>query len=74
MHYFLMVDREANKWIALIDLTLEVSEQPQVKETTNALLKELQNALKSNAFFMDQIQLSLKGIVRILEALLSLDF
>lgn len=64
-----MVDREANKWIALIDLTLEVSEQPQVKETTNALLKELQNALKSNTLFMDQIQLSLKRIVRVLEAL-----
>ncbi len=53
---------------------LEVSEQPQVKETTNALLKELQSALKSNALFMDQIQLSLKRIVRVLEALLSLDF
>ncbi len=69
MHYFLMVDREVNKWITLIYLALEVSEQPQVKETTNALLKELQNALKSNALFMDQIQLSLKGIVRVLEAL-----
>ncbi|GAA7539968.1 hypothetical protein HpBHB29_13560 [Helicobacter pylori] len=53
---------------------LEISEQREVKETTNALLKELQNALKSNALFMDQIQLSLKGIVRVLEALLSLDF
>ncbi|GHQ74392.1 hypothetical protein VN1165_07930 [Helicobacter pylori] len=69
-----MVDREANKRIALIDLALEISEQPQVKETTNALLKELQNALKSNALFMDQIQLSLKGIVKVLEVLLSLDF
>ncbi len=53
---------------------LEISEQREVKETTNALLKELQNALKSNALFMDQIQLSLKRIVRVLEALLSLDF
>lgn len=69
-----MVDREANKWIALIDLALEISEQREVKETTNALLKELQSALKSNALFMDQIQLSLKGIVRVLEALLSLGF
>lgn len=34
-----MVDREANKWIALIDLALELSEQGEVKETTNALLK-----------------------------------
>ncbi len=53
---------------------LEISEQREVKETTNALLKQLQNALKSNALFMDQIQLSLKRIVRVLEALLSLDF
>ncbi|EPZ68903.1 hypothetical protein N199_07645 [Helicobacter pylori UM038] len=30
--------------------------------------------MKSNALFMDQIQLSLKRIVRVLEALLSLDF
>ncbi|KAA6494340.1 hypothetical protein [Helicobacter pylori] len=53
---------------------LEISEQPQVKEITNELLKQLQNALKSNALFTDQIKLSLKGIVRILEVLLSLDF
>ncbi|NHB37588.1 hypothetical protein [Helicobacter pylori] len=53
---------------------LEISEQPQVKEITNELLKQLQNALHSNALFTDQIKLSLKGIVRILEVLLSLDF
>ncbi|NHA52347.1 hypothetical protein [Helicobacter pylori] len=53
---------------------LEISEQPQVKEITNELLKQLQNALHSNTLFTDQIQLSLKGIVRILEVLLSLDF
>ncbi|WQS76475.1 hypothetical protein KVE80_02265 [Helicobacter pylori] len=53
---------------------LEITEQPEVKEITNELLKQLQNALHSNALFTDQIQLSLKGIVRILEALLSLDF
>ncbi|WP_033583362.1 hypothetical protein, partial [Helicobacter pylori] len=54
--------------------TLEISEQPEVKEITNELLKQLQSALKSNALFTDQIELSLKGIVRILEVLLSLDF
>ncbi|GAA9058987.1 hypothetical protein Taitung242_09820 [Helicobacter pylori] len=48
---------------------LEISEQREVKETTNALLKELQSALKSNALFTDQIQPSLKRIVRVLEAL-----
>ncbi|WRG43620.1 DUF1542 domain-containing protein [Helicobacter pylori] len=58
----------------LPDSALEISEQPQVKEITNELLKQLQNALHSNALFTDQIKLSLKGIVRILEVLLSLDF
>ncbi|MCQ2857976.1 hypothetical protein JT087_07535 [Helicobacter pylori] len=53
---------------------LEITEQPEVKEITNELLKQLQNALHSNSLFTDQIQLSLKGIVRILEVLLSLDF
>ncbi|NHA97552.1 hypothetical protein [Helicobacter pylori] len=53
---------------------LDFTEQPEVKEITNELLKQLQNALKSNALFTDQIQLSLKGIVRILEVLLNLDF
>ncbi len=53
---------------------LEITEQPQVKEITNELLKTLQNALKGNALFTEQVELSLKGIVRILEVLLSLDF
>ncbi|WP_208389807.1 DUF1542 domain-containing protein [Helicobacter pylori] len=53
---------------------LDFTEQPEVKEITNELLKQLQNALKSNALFTDQVELSLKGIVRILEVLLSLDF
>ncbi|WP_195743038.1 ATP synthase subunit B family protein, partial [Helicobacter pylori] len=53
---------------------LEISEQPQVKEITNELLKTLQDALKSKVLFTEQVELSLKGIVRILEVLLSLDF
>ncbi|MFP6297293.1 hypothetical protein ACLGEE_07840, partial [Helicobacter pylori] len=53
---------------------LEITSQPEVKEITNELLKQLQNALKSNALFTEQVELSLKGIVRILEVLLSLDF
>ncbi len=53
---------------------LEITEQPEVKEITNELLKQLQNALKSNVHFSEQVELSLKGIVRILEVLLSLDF
>ncbi|MGL2865666.1 DUF1542 domain-containing protein, partial [Helicobacter pylori] len=53
---------------------LEITEQPEVKEITNELLKQLQNALNPNSLFTDQVELSLKGIVRILEVLLSLDF
>ncbi|GAA8122123.1 hypothetical protein NP05112_13040 [Helicobacter pylori] len=58
----------------LPDSALEITEQPQVKEITNELLKQLQSALKPNSLFTEQVELSLKGIVRILEVLLSLDF
>ncbi len=61
-------------YLNLPNSALEISEQPEVKEITNELLKQLQNALHSNALFTDQVELSLKGIVRILEVLLSLDF
>ncbi|GAA7404394.1 hypothetical protein ID0688_12450 [Helicobacter pylori] len=54
--------------------TLETTPQPEVKEITNELLKQLQNALKQNSLFTEQVEISLKGIVRILEVLLSLDF
>ncbi|WP_187921941.1 hypothetical protein [Helicobacter pylori] len=53
---------------------LDFTEQPEVKEITNELLKQLQNALTGNHQFSEQVELSLKGIVRILEVLLSLDF
>ncbi len=53
---------------------LEITAQPEVKEITNELLKQLQRALKNKAQFSEQVELSLKGIVRILEVLLSLDF
>ncbi|WQS39997.1 hypothetical protein KVE26_06870 [Helicobacter pylori] len=53
---------------------LEITQQPEVKEITNELLKQLQNALTGNHLFTEQVGLSLKGIVRILEVLLSLDF
>ncbi len=53
---------------------LEITTQPEVKEITNELLKQLQSALNSNTLFTEQVELSLKGIVRILEVLLSLDF
>ncbi len=53
---------------------LEITNQPEVKEITNELLKQLQSAINSNSLFTEQVELSLKGIVRILEVLLSLDF
>ncbi len=53
---------------------LEILSQPEAKEITNELLKQLQNMLNSNSQFSEQVELSLKGIVRILEVLLSLDF
>ncbi len=53
---------------------LEITSQPEVKQITNELLKQLQSALKQNSLFTEQVELSLKGIVRILEVLLSLDF
>ncbi len=53
---------------------LEITNQPEVKEITNELLKQLQSALKPNSLFTEQVELSLKGIVRILEVLLSMDF
>ncbi|MCQ2730582.1 hypothetical protein JT115_03295 [Helicobacter pylori] len=53
---------------------LEIKKQPEVKEITNELLKQLQSALNSNSHFSEQVELILKGIVRILEVLLSLDF
>ncbi|GAA9001486.1 hypothetical protein BTM277_11480 [Helicobacter pylori] len=58
----------------LPDSALEITKQPEVKEITNELLNQLQNALNSNSLFTEQVELSLKGIVRILEVLLSLDF
>nr|WP_120866608.1 hypothetical protein [Helicobacter pylori] len=53
---------------------LEITSQPEVKKLTNELLKQLQSAINSNSLFTEQVELSLKGIVRILEVLLSLDF
>ncbi|WP_390497338.1 DUF1542 domain-containing protein, partial [Helicobacter pylori] len=58
----------------LLNSVLEITNQPEVKEITNELLKQLQSALKPNSLFTEQVEMSLKGIVRILEVLLSLDF
>ncbi|WRD02310.1 DUF1542 domain-containing protein [Helicobacter pylori] len=53
---------------------ITTKERPAFKEITSELLRELENALNSNSLFAEQVELSLKGIVRILEVLLSLDF
>ncbi|GAA9413225.1 hypothetical protein TH0823_04160 [Helicobacter pylori] len=53
---------------------ITTKEKPALKEITNELLKQLQGALTGNHLFTEQVELSLKGIVRILEVLLSLDF
>ncbi|GAA7325178.1 hypothetical protein ID0642_13520 [Helicobacter pylori] len=58
----------------LPDSALETTPQPEVEAITNELLKQLQNALKTNSLFTEQVELSLKGIVRILEVLTSMDF
>ncbi|MGT0061783.1 hypothetical protein [Helicobacter pylori] len=52
----------------------EILDSVLVGNINQALLKQLQNALNSNTLFTEQVELSLKGIVRILEVLLSLDF
>ncbi len=53
---------------------ITIKEKPAFKEITSELLRELESALNSNTLFTEQVELSLKGIVRILEVLLSLDF
>ncbi|MUU66292.1 hypothetical protein F7215_06185 [Helicobacter pylori] len=58
----------------LKELTIEKINAICKEKITKELLKQLQNALKGNHLFTEQVELSLKGIVRILEVLLSLDF
>nr|WP_240448294.1 hypothetical protein [Helicobacter pylori] len=47
---------------------------PAVKATTNELLKELESVLNNATLWKEQVSLSLKGVVRILEVLTSMDF
>ncbi|MDU9762859.1 ATP synthase subunit B family protein [Helicobacter pylori] len=53
---------------------ITTKEKPVLKEITSELLKQLQNALNSNTQFSEQVELSLKGIVRILEVITGMDF
>ncbi len=47
---------------------------PAVKAITNELLKELESVLNNATLWKEQVSLSLKGVVRILEVLVSMDF
>ncbi len=53
---------------------ITTKEKPAFKEITSELLRELESALNNATLWKEQVNLSLKGIVRILEVLLSLDF
>ncbi|WP_373961556.1 DUF1542 domain-containing protein [Helicobacter pylori] len=53
---------------------ITIKEIPAFKEITNELLRELESTLNNATLWKEQVNLSLKGIVRILEVLLSLDF
>ncbi len=50
------------------------TEIPATKAITNELLKELESVLNNATLWRDQVSLSLKGVVRILEVLTSMDF
>ncbi len=50
------------------------AEIPAIKAITNELLKELESVLNNATLWKEQVSLSLKGVVRILEVLTSMDF
>ncbi|WP_104714143.1 hypothetical protein [Helicobacter cetorum] len=54
--------------------SLQTKDMPVVKEITNELLKELESVLNNATLWKEQVNLSLKGVVRILEVLLTMDF
>ncbi|MCQ2622218.1 ATPase, partial [Helicobacter pylori] len=53
---------------------ITTKEKPAFKEITSELLRELENALNNATLWKEQVNLSLKGVKRILEVLLGLDF
>ncbi len=50
------------------------TEIPAIKAITNELLKELESVLNNATLWKEQVSLSLRGVVRILEVLVSMDF
>ncbi len=53
---------------------ITTKEKPAFKEITSELLREIESALNNAILWKEQVNLSLKGVKRILEVLLSLDF
>ncbi|WRC04023.1 DUF1542 domain-containing protein [Helicobacter pylori] len=53
---------------------ITTKEKPAFKEITSELLRELESALNNATLWKEQVNLSLKGVKRVLEVLLSLDF
>ncbi len=53
---------------------ITTKEKPAVKEITSELLRELENALNNATLWKEQVNLSLKGVKRILEVITGMDF
>ncbi|WQS75058.1 ATPase [Helicobacter pylori] len=53
---------------------ITTKEKPAFKEITSELLRELENALNNATLWKDQVNLSLKGVKRILEVITGMDF
>ncbi|GAA8365409.1 hypothetical protein HpDR4_02770 [Helicobacter pylori] len=53
---------------------ITTKEKPAFKEITSELLRELENALNNATLWKEQVNLSLKGVKRILEVITGIDF
>ncbi|MGL2530732.1 hypothetical protein ACOWOJ_06755 [Helicobacter pylori] len=53
---------------------ITTKEKPAIKEITSELLRELESALNNAALWKEQVNLSLKGVKRILEVITGIDF
>ncbi|MFP6037144.1 hypothetical protein ACLGD5_07335 [Helicobacter pylori] len=53
---------------------ITTKEKPAFKEITSELLRELESALNNTALWEEQVNLSLKGVKRILEVVTGIDF
>nr|WP_181341867.1 ATPase [Helicobacter pylori] len=53
---------------------ITTKEKPAFKEITSELLRELENALNNATLWKEQVNLSLKGVKRILEVITVMDF